>query len=119
MLKVLVLLRIYLQWLFALEICCGYLPWELATAVCRGDLSQLFAVAFCCGNLPQLFAVGLFVYGNKPFFCMREFLFFFVNKLFLIERKPFLYESKTSFMGISFLTVFLFVIAVAVMGHRA
>ena len=110
------LLRIYLPWLFALQICCDYLLWEFAAAICRRNLPQLFAVAFCRGNLPQPYAVAFchgnlpwefaaaicrgylpwvcFVYVKKPFFCVSEF-FFFVNKPFLIESKSFSYKSKT------------------------
>ena len=56
--------------------------------VCRGNLPQEFAVATCSG------------------------LFVFVSKSFLYVSKTFL------FMRFSLLTVFLFVIALTVMGHR-
>ena len=90
-------------WLFAVEICSSYLPWEFAAAICRGHLPWV-----CC------------VYVNKSFFCVSE-SFFFVNKLFKIESKPFFIWEQNLFwfMIISFLTVFHFVFAVAVMGHRS
>ena len=121
-----------MQWLFAIGICRsyfrGFLPWKFAAAICHGNLPQLFAVAICCGNLPQLFAVAIcrgylpwvcFLYVNKPFFCVRQ-SFFFVNKLFSNWKETFLIWEQNffTFMRISFLTVFLFVFAVAVMGHR-
>ena len=121
-----------MQWLFAIGICRsyfrGFLPWKFAAAICHGNLPQLFAVAICCGNLPQLFAVAIcrgylpwvcFLYVNKPFFCVRQ-SFFFVNELFSNWKQTFLIWEQNffTFMRISFLTVFLFVFAVAVMGHR-
>ena len=121
-----------MQWLFAIGICRsyfrGFLSWKFDAAICHGNLPQLFAVAICCGNLPQLFAVAIcrgylpwvcFLYVNKPFFCVRQ-SFFFVNELFSNWKETFLIWEQNffTFMRISFLTVFLFVFAVAVMGHR-
>ena len=88
---------------FAAGIYSGNLPQEFAVAICRENLSQEFAVAIC-----RMF----FVFVSKSFFL-------YVSKSCLYERKPFLYVSKTFlFVRFSLLTVFLFVIAVAVMGHR-
>ena len=71
--------------------------------VCRGNLPQEFAVAICS---------GLFVFVSKSFFV-------YVSKSCSYGSKSFLYVSQTFlFMRFSLLTVFLFVIAVAVMGHR-
>ena len=121
--------HIYLQWLFALEICRGYFQWELSAPIWRGYLQEMFAMTFCRGNLQQLFAVAIccaylplvcFVYVNKPFFlcrgifCLCKQSFFNWKKIFFIWEQIFL----TEFMRTSFLTVFIFVIAVAVMGHR-
>ena len=78
-------------------------------------------MAIFLGDLPQLFAVGIcrryVVYVSKPFFCVCK-SFFFVNKPFLNESNLF-YVSKTIlFMRIPLIRVFLFAIAVAVVGHR-
>ena len=83
---------------------------EFAVAIFRENLQWEFAAAIC----PRFF-----VYVSKPFFCVcRSFLF--VNKPFLNESKPFLYVSETIlFMRIPLRRVFLFTIAVAVMGHRS
>ena len=92
------------------------LPWLFAARICRKNLPQEFAVAICLENLPQEFAVaicpGIFVFVSKSSFV-------YVSKSCFYQSKPFLYVSKTFFFGrFSLLTVFLFVIAVAVMGHR-
>ena len=87
------------------RIFCGNLPRELAVAICRENLPQEFAVAICRGYLPFVFVIKSF--------------FVYVSKSCLYERKPFLYVSKSFlFVRFSLLTMFLFVIAVAVMGHR-
>ena len=86
-------------------ICLRNLPWEFAARICRDYLSQEFAVAICRAYLPVAFV-------SKSFFV-------YVHRSCLYENKPFLYVSKTFlFVIFSLLTVFLFVIAVAVMGHR-
>ena len=71
--------------------------------ICRENLLQEFAVAIC-----------------RVFFCICKQIFFFVCKQILfIWKETFLYVSKTFlFVRFSLLTVFLFVIAVAVMGHH-
>ena len=90
---------------FAVGICLRNLPWEFAARICRDYLSQEFAVAICRAYLPVAFV-------SKSFFV-------YVHRSCLYENKPFLYVSKTFlFVIFSLLTVFLFVIAVAVMGHR-
>ena len=112
----------YLLWLFAAGIAAaiyrGFLPWEIVAAICHGVLPWEFTVAICRENLLWLFAVGLFcVCKQTSFLC--EQIFLFCNQSFLIESKSFLYVSKTFlFMKISLSAVFLFVIAVAAMGHR-
>ena len=102
--------------IFVMVICCGYLPLEFAGAICCRNLPQLFAVAFCRENLSQLFAVAFlpwefaaaiylrrwpqlfafaFCRGNLPqLYCS----FFFESKSFMIEKKPFLYVSKTFYL---------------------
>ena len=88
--------------------------WHSFSYICNGYLPWLFAAGICRSYLPRV----CFVYVSKPFFCVSK-SFFFVSKSFWIESKPFLYVGKTFlFMSISLLTMFLFVIAVAVMGHR-
>ena len=79
------------------------LPWEFAVAICRRILPWEFAAGICR---------GFFVFVSKTFFV-------YVSKSCLYGSKPFLHVSKTFlFVRFSLLTVFLFVIAVAVMGHR-
>ena len=86
--------------------------------ICRENLPQEFAVAICRENLPQQFAVGI-CRGYLPFVFVRKSFYLYVSKPCLYESKAFLYMSKTFlFVRFSLLTVFLFVIAVAVMGHR-
>ena len=90
---------------FSVEICRENLPWLFAARICRRSLPWLFAVAICRGYLPFVFVIKSF--------------FVYVSKSCLYERKPFLYVSKSFlFVRFSLLTVFLFVIAVAFMGHR-
>ena len=103
--------RDYLPREFTVAICCGDfpwesaaaifrgffpvgLPWEFATAICRWYLPLAFVVRSCRGYLPWVW----FVWVSKPFFCVSK-PFFSVNK--------------------SLLTVFLFVFAVEVRGHRS
>ena len=80
------------------------------------NLPQDFAVRLCRRNLPWKFAVaicpGFFVFVSKSFFV-------YVSKSCLCRSKNFLFVSKTFlFVRFSLLTVFLFVIAVVVMGDR-
>ena len=90
--------------------------------------SHIIAMVICPVNMPWLFAVGIcrsylpwvcFVYVNKTFF-LCEWNFFLCKQTFLNWKQTFFIWEQNffSFMRISFLTVFLFVIAVAVMGHR-
>ena len=107
MLKVLGLFRIYLQ-----VTCPGNVPQLFGVGICRIYVPWLFAVGlFCGGDLPQLFALGLFCVCKQTFL-LCERIFFFVSKAFLYEQNFFLFKR------ISFLAVFLFVIAVAVIDHR-
>ena len=79
------------------------LPQDFAVRLCRRNLLWKFAVAICA---------GFFVFVNKSFFV-------YVSKSCLYGSKTFLFVSKTFlFVRFSLLTVFLFAIAVAVMGHR-
>ena len=101
-----------LTWLFAVGICHGYLQWLFAVGICRSYLPWEFAVAICRENLLGLFAVGFFVYVSKSFLVC-------VSKSCLYGSKPFLDMSKSFlFVKCSLLMVFLFLIVVAVMGHR-
>ena len=90
--------------------------WEFAVGICRGYLPQEFAAGICRGYLPWEFAVAI---GRGFFVYVSEYFFVYVNKSCLYGSKPFLYASKTFwFVRFCLLTVFLFVIAVAVVGHR-
>ena len=87
-------------------------------------LCYLFLFIFTCEplrhseNLPQEFAVPI-CRGHFLFVFVIKSFFVYVSKSCLYERKPFLYVSKSFlFVRFTLLTVFLFVIAVAVMGHR-
>ena len=65
-------------------------------------------------NLPSI----CFENVRKPFFYVSK-SFFFVNKSFLNEYKPSLYESESFIIYENFfLTLFLFIIVVAVIGQR-
>ena len=109
-------------------VCFGFLLWEFAATICPGFLPWEFAVAFCCRNSPLLFAVRI-CRGCLPwlcFVCVSIIITFIISNLFSVWANPFfvnksflIIESKIFlFMRISLLTVFLFVIAVAVMGYR-
>ena len=92
-----------LPWLFAAKICRRILPWKFAAGICSGNVPQKFAVAICC---------GFFVFLSKSFFV-------YASKSCLYRSKPFWCLSKMFlFVRFSLLAVFLFVIAVVVMGHR-
>ena len=101
---------------FVVGICCESLPWLFAERICRNNLSWEFAAGICHGYLPWEFAVAIcrggFVFVSKS-------IFVYVRKSCLLGSKPFLCLSKT-FLSVRFclLTVFLFVIVVAVMGPR-
>ena len=116
--------------LFHTFFCIAYL------IICRGILPQEFVVAICCrsklwafaawiwrGHFPRKFVVGIcrgfFVYVSESFFFFF-FFFVYVSKSCLYGSRSFLYVSKTfCFVKFSLLTVFLFVIIVAVMGYRS
>ena len=101
----------YLPQLFAVAICRGnlpgYLPWEFTLANCHENLPQLIAVRICCDYLPWVF-----VYVSKSFLV-------YVSKSCLYGSKPFLDVSKSFlFVKCPLLMVLLFVVVMAVMGHR-
>ena len=81
------------------------LQWEIAAASCRE-------------NFLWLFAVGFFLYASKPFFCVSNF--FLCKQTFFKWKQTCFYILVKLFlnMRISFLTVILFVTAVAVLDHR-
>ena len=85
----------------------GYLPWKYAVGICHSYLPW------------ECFAVGLFCVCKQTFF-LCEWNFFLRKQTFLNWKQTFFIWEQNffSFMRISFLTVFLFVFAVAVMGHR-
>ena len=95
----------------------------LALVIFRGDLLQqfpwLFAVGICCSYLSWLFAVKFAAAICRGFvLCMQTNLFFLCKQAFLIEKRLFYMWAKLFlFMRIFLLTVFLFVIPVAVIGH--
>ena len=96
-----------LPWKFTARICRGYLLRGFAAGFCRGNLPQEFPVAICRENLPQEFVVEICL-GYLPWiFCICKQILFCIC------------EQKFLFVRFSLLTVFLFVIVVAVMGHRS
>ena len=113
------IVQCYLPWTYAVAICHWNLPQLFAVRTCHGNLPQLFAVAICREYLSWLFAVGLFFVCKQTFF-LCEWIFFLCKRTFLNWKQTFFIWEQNffSFMRISFLTVFLFVFAVAVMGHR-
>ena len=103
---------------FAVRIFRKNLPWLFEAGTCHGNLSQEFAVVICHENLPQDFAVAIFCV-NLPFAFVSESSFLYVNKSCYMKGNLFCMWAKLFlFARFSLLTVFLFVIAVAVMGHR-
>ena len=93
-------------------------PQEFAVAIYRENLPQEFVVAICRENMPQEFPVAIY-HGSLPFEFVSKSFFVYVSKSCLYGSKPFSYVSKTFwFVRFSLLAVFLFVIAVAVMGDR-
>ena len=76
--------------------------------ICRGYLPREYTAGICRAYWPWVFCI------------CKQILFCICDKSCFHERKPFLYESKSFlFVRLSLLTVFLFVIPVAVMspGH--
>ena len=92
-----------LPWEFAAKNCRGYLPREFTAGIFRGNFSQQFSVAIC-HRFFVFVSKSFFVYGRKS--CLYE-----SKPFFICERNVFICE-------IFFITVFLFAIAVAVVGHR-
>ena len=103
--------KLFLCYLFLFIFMCEAFPHKGYSAQSSALHIREFAVGICRKNLPQEFAVGVWR-GYLPFV--------FVSKSFSVYvSKSCLYVSKTFlFVRFSLLTVFLFVIAVAVMGHR-
>ena len=86
---------------------------EFAAGICRENLPWLFAARIGRRNLPRKFAAEICRGYLRWVFCICKHIL-----SCLYGRKPFLYVSKTFlFVRFSLLTVFLFVIAVAAMGH--
>ena len=97
----------YLPWLFAVAICSSYLSWEFAVAICRRNMLWLVAARTCCGYLQWVFCI------------CKQILFGICKQIFFIWKQTLLDVSKSFlFVKCSLLKVFLFVIVVAVMGHR-
>ena len=102
----------------AVGICRENLPWLFPAKICRRNLPWEFAATICPENLPQEFAVGI-CSDYLPFVFVRKSFSGYVSKSCLYESKPFLYVSKAFlFVRFSLLTVFLAVIAMAVMGNN-
>ena len=101
---------------FTVPICCENLPWLFAARICRGNMPQEFAVAICRRNLQWLFAVRI----CRGSFCIRkQILFLYVSKSCYMKANLFYTWAKLFICDFFyFLTVFLFVIVVTVMGHR-
>ena len=103
--------------IFAMTVCRDSLPQLFVVGICRSYLSWEFTVDICRGNVLQLFAVGLFCVCKQTFFLFKQILFL-LNLFYLKENVFYIWAKLSLFIRISLLTVFLFVIAVAVMGHR-
>ena len=102
--------------IIGMVICPRNMPWLFTVRICRVNFPQLLAVAICREYLPWLFAVGLFCVCKQIFF-LCERIFFLCKETFLNWKQTFFIWKQISFMRISFLTVFVFVTAVAVMGN--
>ena len=89
-----------LPWEFDVRICRSYLPQEFIVRTCRGNLLWIFTVKICHGYLSWVFCI------------CKQNLFLYVSKSCLYGTKPFL------FVRFSLLTVFIYVIVVAIMGHH-
>ena len=76
---------------------------------CR-ETPQLFARSISRDNLSWLFVLGLFCVCRQTFFLFKQILFNW--------KKTFYMWAKLLFIMFSLLTVFLFVIGVAVIGQR-
>ena len=87
---------------FSVGICRRILPWEFAVEICHRNLPWELAMENCCGYLPWMFCTCLYMWAI----------------LVDIEANLFLYEQNVFIVTFSLLTVFLFVTAVAVTGHR-
>ena len=94
---------------FVMFFCRGLLL-ELAVAICRENLPQRFALAICPSYLfcasKQTFSLC-----EQMLFLCKQIFFNWKKTFFICQQNPFL------FMRITLLSVILFVIAVAVIGH--
>ena len=93
---------------FAARICRGYLTQEFAVRICRKNLPWLFAARICRRNLPWVFA------GCT----CKQICFSTCEQILFIWKQTFFIREQNFFVRFSLLTVFLFAIAVTVMGHR-
>ena len=106
-----------LPWLFAARICRRDLPQEFAARICRGYFPREFAAGICRGNLLQEFAVAI-CHGYLPFVFAKRSFFVYVSNLVYMKANLFYMCAKlVRFVRFSLLTVFLFVITVAAIGH--
>ena len=85
------------------------LPQEFTVGICHKNLPRLFTARICHRTLPWLFAVSI---CKQILFCICEQILFVLKKTIFICVQSFSYLF-------SLLTVFIVVIAVAVMGHRS
>ena len=90
------------------RICRENLPWLFDAGICRENLPQEFAVAICRENLSQEFA------GCT----CKQICFSTCEQILFIWKQTFFIREQNFFVRFSLLTVFLFAIAVTVMGHR-
>ena len=126
-----VLLRTIVYIIYS-RICLRNLPREFTVAIYRENWPQDFAVGICRRNLPWLFATRIFLRNllwkftvaiSSGFFVFsRKSFFFFVCEqiLFIWKQTFFVCDVSKTFLFVRFslLTVFVFVIAVAVMSQR-
>ena len=80
---------------FAVAIWRRNLPWEFAARICRRNLPWVFAGCTC-----------------------KQICFSTCKQILFIWKQTFFIREQNFFVRSSLLTVFLFAIAVAVMGHR-
>ena len=123
--------RSYLMWLFAVGIYHSYLPREFAVGsqkqprICsfiyKETLAQLLSSEFCeiSRNTSGRLLLGFFCVCKQTFFIFEQF-YFLCKQNFFNWKKTFFDMWANLFLSIRIvlLSVFLFVIAVATMGHR-
>ena len=88
-------------------------PWEFSVGNCHKILPWLFATRICRRNFPSLFPWNFCI-------CKQMFFLYMWANLVCIKQTFFICEQKFFSCDIFFinLTVFHFVIAMAVMGHH-